>query len=121
MVCKNSNFPYRKFISSIGVQIYFSPALSIVYTQVFREGILAKLDIRYFFTTPLNFSSFMYCECSYHTLPKFIMFTSIPVKHFPPLIIPSTSILTICCLYLLRTRITPYLLLYTLFLLVQDL
>lgn len=33
----------------------------------------------------------MYCECTYHTLPKFIMFTSVPVKHFPPLIIPSTS------------------------------
>lgn len=57
-----------------------------------REGILAKLDFRYFFTMPLHVSSFMYFACSYHTLPKDIMFTSTPVKHFSsPINIPSTA------------------------------
>lgn len=110
-----------KFISRIGIQIYFSPALIIVYTYVSREGILAKLDFRYFFTMPLHFSSFMYFESSNHILPKFIMFTSAPVKHFPLLIYIPHLLLTICCLYLLRARVTSYLSLYTLFLLVQYL
>lgn len=57
-----------------------------------REGILAKLGFRYFFTMPLHVSSFMFFECSYHTLPKDIMFTSTPVKHFSsPINIPSTA------------------------------
>lgn len=81
-----------KFISRIGIQIYFSPAVIIVYTQVSREGILAKLGFCYFFTMPLHVSSFTYFECSYHTLPKDIMFTSTPVKHFSsPINIPSTA------------------------------